>query len=379
MTDAFVFDAVRTPRGKAKDIGALHDQRPIDLAATVMRAVVDRTGIDAAHVDDVVLGCVTQVGDQGANLARIAAVYCGWDAAGGTVNRFCASGLDACNQAAAAVMTGTVHLVVAGGVESMSRVPMFSDRGAWFADPEVAGATRFVHMGVAADLVATRAGLTRDELDAYAVESHHRAAAARDAGRFERSLVPVGDARRDELIRDGASIEAFGALPPAFADQRRPEGVGSIESLHTVATSPGMADGAAAVLIGGAEVALPRRARIVAMATATVDPVIMLTGNVDACRRALGRAGLQARDIDVFEVNESFAAVPLAFARELDVDPARLNPNGGAIAMGHPLGATGAILLGSVVDELARTGGRYGVASICGGAGIATATIVERL
>jgi acetyl-CoA C-acetyltransferase len=384
LTDAFLFDAMRTPRGKARDTGGLHAVRPIELIAALMRALLERNRLEAAAIDDVVLGCVTQTGEQGANLARIAALFAGWDprVPGMTVNRFCASGLDACRIAAGAVMTGSAALVAAGGVESMSRVPLFADAGPWFADPEVARATSYLHMGVAADLLATRAGIDRAALDAYAARSHQRAAAARDAGRFARSMVPIAGLDRDELIRDGTTAEQLGRLPAAFADLEPGRDLGPRDHRHTIGTSPGVCDGASLLLVGsrarGEALGLEPRARIAASASVGGDPVVMLAGNVPATERVLAAAGLRPRDIDLFEVNESFAAVPLHFARSLDIDEARLNPNGGAIALGHPMGATGCLLLATLLDELDRIGGRWGIASICGGAGVATAILVER-
>ena len=395
--EAYILDAVRTPRGKAKETGALHGVRPIELVGGLMKALAARNGLDSSEVDDVVLGCVTATGDQGANIARIAALYAGWSdrVSGGTVNRFCASGLDACGIAAARVTARMDRLIVAGGVESCSRVPMFSDGGAWFGDPDVAAKTGFVHMGVAADLLATRAGLTREQLDAYAARSQARAAMAREMGRFRRSLVPVLDVDglvlldNDELIRPGTTVEALRGMPPGFAGvgakgqdaialSRYPD-LERIEHLHTLGTSPAMADGAALVLIGRSGGPLKPRARISAVANAAVEPVQMLTGNLEATTRALEMAGLEPEDVDLYEVNESFAAVPVQFADELDIDEDKLNANGGAIALGHPLGATGGVLLATLLDELERRDLAIGAVSICGGAGVASAVVIERV
>jgi len=403
MGEAFLFDAVRTPRGKASDRGGLHPVKPVALVARLLEAVVERNHLDPAGVDDVILGCVTAVGDQGANLAKIASLYAGWPASvsGATVNRFCASGLEAVQRAAAAVIAGAADLMVAGGVESMSRVPIFADRGAWFADVEVAQATRYVHMAVAADLIAALEGFGRDDLDLCAAVSHQRALRARDEGRFARSLVavPVGDAvvDRDELPRADASVARMAAIEPTLARAELADvaraGAAVVRAafpelapprpLHHVGSSPQIADGAALVLVGSAEagrrLGLVPRARVAAMANACVDPVVMLTGNVEAAQRACRRAGVGIGDIDLFEVNESFAAVPLHFRRHLEVDDDRLNVNGGAMALGHPLGATGAILVGTALDELERRGGRRALVSICGGAGVAAAVVIERV
>jgi len=401
--DALVFDAVRTPRGKAAPTGALAGVKPVALLARVLDALVARNRFDPSAVEDVIVGCVTQIGDQGANLGKIAALYAGWppSVSGATVNRFCASGVEAVQRAALAVIGGAAELVVAGGVESMSRVPIFADQGAWFADADVARATRYVHMAASADLIAALEGLSREALDAYAATSHLRAARAWREGRFARSIVPVPvDGRtvdRDELVRDDATPERLAALEPmlarpALADVAAasaatiraayPE-LGPIAPRHHVGSAPQTADGAAAVLIGTAEagrrLGLTPRARIAAVGNAAVDPVLMLTGNVDAARRALARADVALAAIDLFEINESFAAIPLHFARALDVDPDRLNVNGGAIALGHPLGATGPILLGTALDELERLGARRALVSVCGGAGVAASLVIERV
>lgn len=392
---AFVYDAVRTPRGRARPDGALADVKPVELVAVLLRELASR-GVDPSVVDDVVLGCSTQVGEQGADIARTAAVWAGWDGVSGrTVNRFCASGLDAVASAAARVIAGFDHLVVAGGVESMSRVPMLSDRGALFTDPEVIERVGWVHMGVAADLVASAHGVTRADCDALAVRSHRRAAAARDAGRFP-SIVPVsvdGNAvTTDEAIRDGVTTEKLAGLPPAFGSfvddaarsvVRRHHADVALEHVHTVATSPAMVDAASAVVVGsreaGEKAGLTPRGRIVMSADHAVDPVMMLTGPATASRKALERVGMKPGDVDRWECNESFAATVLVFQRALDLDEARVNPDGGAIALGHPLGATGGILVGMLLDGLEADDGTVGVATIPGAAGVAQAVVVERI
>ena len=404
-TDVYVYDAIRTPRGKAGK-GSLRDVRPVALLQGLLHALAERNGlvdddgpVKGREVGDLLLGCVTQTGEQGANLARIAALYAGWgDQVGGaTINRFCASGLDALRLAAASVAVGEHGLVVAGGVESMSRVPMFSDDGAWFSDPAVAERTGFVHMGVAADLLATRQGYVREQLDAVAVRSHARAHAAQQEGRFDGSCIPVVDAEgttvldRDELVRPGLTADAMAGLTPAFgtiADSRaralaRYTELPELDAVHHVGVCPGVADGASLVLLGsaaaGERLGRPPRARLLAFATAAVEPVQMLHGNVDGSRAAIARAGLTVSEIDLFEVNESFAAVPLHYAEQMGVSHERLNVNGGAIALGHPLGATGGVLLGMAIDELERRGERTAVVSICGGAGVAVSAVLQRV
>jgi acetyl-CoA C-acetyltransferase len=380
---ALIVDAVRTARGKAKEGGALHGVRPVELVAALLEAIAARNQLDLSRLDDLVLGCVTQVGDQGTNVARTAAAFAGLGRVGGvTINRFCASGLDAIHHAALLIEAGRADLVVAGGVESMSRVPMFADRGALFADPVVAGRAGFVHMGVAADALATRADIPRAELEAWALESHRRAAAAHREGRTARSLVVVAGADRDELFREDLTGDKLARLAPAFADIPRPAAMGAVDPRHTVATSPGMCDGAACLLLASEEAArrldLQPRARIAGGASACVEPLVMLTGNVDATEALLARAGLAASDVDLFELNESFAAVPIHFARHFSISPDRIAPDGGALAVGHPLGATGGYLVTALVDQLDRTGGRRGVASVCGAAGVATALLIDR-
>lgn len=391
--DAFVYDALRTPRGKGSKKGALAEVRPIELVERVLGAFVER-GFDPAWAADLVLGCSTQTGEQGADLAQVAAVYAGLaGVTGATVSRFCCSGLEALRVAAMTAATGNPDLVIAGGVESMSRVPMFADGGAWFADPEVSARTSFVHMGVAADLVATLEGIERPALEAVALESHRRSARAQAEGRFDRSLVPVGELTQDEGVREGLSAEKLATLEPAFAALGAEEGdarclarypeLDAVDHRHTVATSPGLADCAALAVVGsrsaGEARGLTPRARLRAFATYAEEPVKMLTGNVEGARRALKAAGMAASDVDVFEVNESFAVVPVHFQRELAVDPAQLNPNGGALSVGHPLGATGGVLLANALAELERTDGSVALCSVCGGAGVTMTMILERV
>ncbi len=401
MTDAFVFDAIRTPRGKGKKDGSLHEVKPIDLLAGLLRELQRRNDLDTARVDDVVMGVVSPVGEQGSVLPKIAALKAGWDwqAAGVQINRFCASGLEAVNLAAMKVRSGWEDLVVAGGVESMSRVPIGSDGGAWAMDPETNLQTLFVPQGIGADLIATLEGFSRGDVDEFALESQQRAARARDAGYFDRSVVPVRDAlgqvilARDEFIKPHTTLDGLAQLKPSFeqlgamgfdavAQQRYPQ-VERIEHVHHAGNSSGIVDGAAAVLIGseaaGRSLGLAPRARIVAAAVSGADPTIMLTGPMPATRKALAKAGLRIDQIDLFEVNEAFAAVPMKFMKDMGVPAEKVNVNGGAIAMGHPLGATGAMLLGTVIDELHRRGLRYGLVTLCVGGGMGIATIVERV
>jgi acetyl-CoA C-acetyltransferase len=400
MTDALIFDAVRTPRGKGKR-GSLHGVKPVSLAAGVLRALAERTRLDTSAVDDVVFGIVSPVGEQGCDLARIAVLAAGWDerVAGVQLSRFCASGLEAVNLAAAKVASGFEDLVVAGGVESMSRVPMGSDGGAWMADPETNLTTRFVPQGVSADLIATMEGFSRADVDGFALRSQEKAANARDKGYFERSVAPVADRNgrlvlaADETIRSETTLAGLGALKPSFAFpgeigfdavaiDRYPR-VERIEHVHTAGNSSQIADGAAAVLIGSAQagrrLGLRPRARIAACAVVGTEPTIMLTGPAPATRKALDRAGLAVGDIDLFEVNEAFAAVALKYIRDLGIEEERVNVNGGAIALGHPLGATGAMILGTLLDELERRDLHRGVATLCVGGGMGIATIIERV
>ncbi len=401
MADAYLYDHVRTPRGKGRKGGGLVQASPVWLLRTLLHALQRRNGLDTALVDDVVLGCVTPVGEQGADIARTAVLDAEWaqTAAGVTLSRFCASGLESVNLAAAKVMSGWEDLVVAGGVESMSRWPMGSDGGAWVMDPRVNQKTGFVPQGIGADLLATLEGFGRAELDAYALRSHRRAAAARAEGRFARSIVPVQDIAgltllaEDETIRPDATLEALGQLEPSFAAigamgfdataLRKYTTVEKIDHVHHAGNSSGIVDGAALMLVGNAEggrkAGLEPRARVRAAAVIGSEPTIMLTGPTAACRKVLARAGMAPRDIDLWEVNEAFAAVPMKTARDLGVDPERVNVNGGAIAMGHPLGATGCIVLGTLLDELARRDLATGLATLCVGGGMGIATIIERV
>jgi len=400
-TEAFIYDAVRTPRGKGKKDGSLHEVKPVNLLAGVLADLQKRNGFDTAAVDDVVMGVVSPVGEQGAVIAKVAALKAGWDfrASGVQINRFCASGLEAVNLAAQKVRSGWEELVVAGGVESMSRVPIGADGGAWAQDPETNSATLFVPQGIGADLIATLEGFSRADVDAFALESQQRAARARAAGYFAGSIVPVKDflgqtiLGEDEFIKPQTTLEGLASLKPAFdqlgamgfdavALQRYPQ-VARIQHVHHAGNSSGIVDGAAAVLVGseaaGKTHGLKPRARIVAAALSGADPTIMLTGPMPATRKALTKAGLTVDQIDLFEVNEAFAAVVMRFMKEMKVPHDKVNVNGGAIAMGHPLGATGAMILGTLVDELHRRKLRYGLATLCVGGGMGIATIVERV
>ncbi|WP_435201589.1 acetyl-CoA C-acetyltransferase [Janibacter sp. GS2] len=400
---AVIYDALRTPRGKGKSSGSLHEVKPIDLTVGLLDAVRERNpGLDAARIDDLVMGIVTPVGDQGAVLPRIAALKAGYPepVAGVQLNRFCGSGLESINQVAARVRSGFEDLFLAGGVESMSRVPMASDGGAWAMDPATALETGFVPQGIGADLIATLEGYDRAEVDRFAAQSHQRAAAAWDNGYFDRSVVPVKDANgitilaRDETIRAGTSADALSGLKPSFAGIGEQGGfdfvatekyhsVDQINHVHHAGNSSGIVDGAALMLIGnervGQEMGLTPRARIVSTGVVGSEPTIMLTGPAPACRKALDRAGMTAKDIDLVEINEAFAAVALKLMREMGWNEEQTNVNGGAIAMGHPLGATGAMILGTLVDELERRDLERGIATLCIGGGMGIATIVERV
>ncbi|TNF37301.1 MAG: acetyl-CoA C-acetyltransferase [Deltaproteobacteria bacterium] len=401
MGEAYIFDAVRTPRGKGRSSGSLYTVRPVELLATALRAIRDRNALDTAHVDDVVAGCVTQTGDQGSCIARYGALTAGYDldAAGLTLNRFCGSGLEAINHAAAMVASGYADLIVAGGVESMSRVKMGSDGGAVW-DPATQWQIGSVPQGISADLLATLYGITREQVDAFALASQRKASAARDAGHFARSIVPVRDdighllLDHDELIRADTTLEGLAGLKPAFEmlgkafgfdelTRRAYPQVEAIEHIHHAGNSSGIVDGAAAVLIGspekGRELGLTPRARIRGIGISGEEPMLMLTGPIPSTRKALERAGMSIGDVDLIEVNEAFAAVPMAFMREYDVDPAKVNVDGGAIAMGHPLGATGAMLLGTVLDALERRDLATGLVTLCIGGGMGIATIIERV
>ncbi len=401
MTEAFVFDAVRTPRGKGKKDGSLHEVKPVDLLAGTLEALRARHDFDTATVDDVVMGVVSPIGEQGSVIAKVAALKAGWDwqCAGVQLNRFCASGLEAVNLAAQKVRSGWEDLVVAGGVESMSRVPIGSDGGAWAQDPETNSATAFVPQGIGADLIATLDGFTREDVDAFALESQKRAARAREGGFFAGSVVPVKDfldqtiLDQDEFIKPRTTMEGLAALKPAFeqlgamgfdqvAIARYPQ-VERINHVHHAGNSSGIVDGAAAILIGSEAAGkihnLKPRARIVAAALSGADPTIMLTGPMPAARKALAKAGMTVDQIDLFEVNEAFAAVPMRFMKEMGVPHDKVNVNGGAIAMGHPLGATGAMILNTLIDELHRRKLKYGLATLCVGGGMGIATVVERI
>ncbi len=401
MTDAWIFDAVRTPRGKGKPDGALYSVKPVDLAAGLLRSLRARNDLDTAQVDDILLGCVTPVGDQGADIAKTAALVAGWDerVAGVQLNRFCASGLEAVNMAAMKVRSGFEDLVVAGGVESMSRVPMGSDGGAWALDPATNLACQFVPQGIGADLIATLEGFSREDVDAFALRSQQKAAQARRDNLFERTLVPVTDQNglvlldHDEFIRPDTSLEGLGKLKPSFEMMgqmgfdatalRKYSQVERINHVHTPGNSSGIVDGAALMLVGseakGRQLGLTPRGRIIATAVTGSDPTIMLTGPAPATRKALAKSGLSIDDIDLFEVNEAFASVVLKFMKELRVPEEKVNVNGGAIAMGHPLGATGCIILATLLDELERRQLRYGLATLCVGGGMGIATIIERV
>jgi acetyl-CoA C-acetyltransferase len=405
MTDApqaIVYDAIRTPRGKGKKDGSLHEVKPVDLVVTLLDELRKRNdGFDPAWVDDVVLGVVSPLGDQGGDIAKTAALKAGYPetTAGVQLNRFCASGLEAVNQAAARVRSGWEELILAGGVESMSRVPMGSDGGAWAADPATALDTSFVPQGIGADLIATLEGFSRQDVDGYAAESQARAAKAQANGCFDGSVVPVRDLNgltvleKDELIRPGTTVESLAALKPSFAFHgdlgfdsvalEKYHWVERIDHVHHAGNSSGIVDGAALVAVGseraGAELGLRPRARIVSAAVSGADPTIMLTGPAPAARKALAKAGLTVGDIDLWEMNEAFAAVALRFMRDLELSPEVVNVNGGAIAMGHPLGATGAMILGTLIDELERRDLRRGLATLCVGGGMGIATIVERI
>ncbi|AUY52381.1 acetyl-CoA C-acetyltransferase [Streptomyces sp. CB01881] len=402
-TEAYVYDAIRTPRGRGKATGSLHGTKPIDLVVGLIHELRRRfPDLDPAAVDDIVLGVVSPIGDQGSDIARIAAIAAGLPdtVAGVQENRFCASGLEAVNLAAAKVRSGWEDLILAGGVESMSRVKMGSDGGAWAMDPMTSYETNFVPQGIGADLIATIEGLSRTDVDAFAAESQARAAKAQADGLFDRSVVPVLDRNglvvleRDEFIRPGTTVETLAGLKPSFAAIGDAGGfdavalqkyhwVEAIDHVHHAGNSSGIVDGAALVAIGNREVGerygLRPRARIVSAAVSGSEPTIMLTGPAPATRKALAKAGLTAADIDLVEINEAFAAVALRFIRELGFRHDQVNVNGGAIALGHPLGATGAMLLGTVIDELERRDLRYGLVTLCVGGGMGIATIVERI
>lgn len=400
-TEAYIFDAVRTPRGRGKKDGSLHSVKPITLLTTVLNALQQRNNLDTAHVDDIVLGCVTAVGDQGADIAKTAALAADWDekVSGVTLNRFCASGLEAVNLAAMKVRSGWEDLIVAGGVESMSRIPMGSDGGAWAMDPHTNMHTGFMPQGIGADLIATIDGFSREDVDGFAVKSQQKAANAWEKGYFAKSIVPVTDQNgvvildRDEHVRANTTIESLSGLRPSFqmmgemgfnnVAREKYHYIETINHVHHAGNSSGMVDGATAILIGseakGKALGLKPRARIVATAVTSTDPTIMLTGPAPATRKALEKAGMTTDQIDLFEVNEAFASVVMRFQKELSVPDEKVNVNGGAIAMGHPLGATGAMIVGTLLDELERRDLRFGLATLCVGGGMGIATIIERV
>ncbi|MCM2364222.1 acetyl-CoA C-acetyltransferase [Pseudomonas sp. SR18] len=401
MTQALIFDAIRTPRGKGKADGALHSVKPVNLVAGLLTALAQRSDLDTQQVDDIVLGCVTPVGDQGADIAKTAALVADWavSVAGVQVNRFCASGLEVVNLGAMKVRSGFEDLVVVGGVESMSRVPMGSDGGAWVLDPQTNLHSHFTPQGIGADLIATLEGFSREDVDTFALQSQQKAARASADGSFSKSLIAVQDQNgivllgHDEFIRGDSTLEGLGKLKPSFEMMgqmgfdatalRVYSQVERINHVHTPGNSSGIVDGAALMLIGseakGRELGLQPRARIVATAVTSTDPTIMLTGPAPATRKALAKAGLRVEDIDLFEVNEAFASVVLKFIKDMGIDAARVNVNGGSIAMGHPLGATGCAILGTLLDELEVRQQRYGLATLCVGGGMGIATIIERL
>ena len=401
--EAYIYDAVRSPRGRGKPDGALHEITPIDLASQILRSVPERTGIDTTDIDDVILGCVTPVAEQGADIARVAVLNSDYaeTVPGVQINRFCASGLEAVNMAAAKVASGEANFAIGGGVESMSRIPMASDGGAWATDPAVAYKTYFAPQGIGADLIATKFGFSRADCDAYAVESQKRAKKAWDEGRFARSILPVRDVMgevvldHDEHMRPDADMQSLGALKPSFkamgeempgfdavALMKYPE-VEKIDHVHHAGNSSGIVDGSAAVLIGnkamGEKYGLKPRARIRAMGSIGSEPMIMLTGPESVATKLLERSGMSTSDIDLWELNEAFASVVLRYMQAMGLDHSQINVNGGAIAMGHPLGATGAMVLGTALDELERSGKGTALINLCVGAGMGTGTIIERI
>ena len=402
MADAFIYDAVRTPRGKGKSSGALHEITSLQLATQALRAIKDRNGMkDTAKVDDVIFGCVTPIGEQGSDIARIAVLNADYSetTAGVQVDRFCASGLEACNIAAAKVMTGEADMAIGGGVEAMSRVPMGSNGGAWASNPEIAMKSYFAPQGIGADLIATKYGFSRDDVDAYAVESQKRAAKAWKEGRFSKSVIPVKDQlgvtilAHDETVRGDTTMQTLAALNPSFEQmgamafddvvkQRYPE-VEKINHVHHAGNSSGIVDGASAVLIGnkqsGDELGLKPRAKIRGFASIGSEPSIMLTGPSLVTQKLLKKLGMEVGDIDLYELNEAFASVVLRMMQHLDIPHEKMNVNGGAIAMGHPLGATGGMILGTMVDELERSDKTTALITLCVGAGMGTAMVIERV
>ena len=401
MADAYIFDAVRTPRGKGKNTGSLHEITALSLARQTLEAIRDRNDLDTSKVDDVILGCVAPVGEQGSDIARTAVLAADYaeTTAGVQVDRFCASGLEACNIAAAKVMTGEADMAIGGGVEAMSRVPMGSNGGAWPVDPSVAIKTYFAPQGVSADLIATKYGFSRDDVDAYAVESQKRAAQSWKEGRFNKSIVPVKDQMgaiildHDETVRGSTDMQSLASLNPSFSglggmgfdkvvQQRYPE-VEKMNHVHHAGNSSGIVDGASAVLFGtkemGEALGLKPRARIKGFASIGSEPAIMLTGPAPVTEKLLKKLGMSVSDIDLYELNEAFAAVVLRYMQALNIPHDKINVNGGAIAMGHPLGATGAMILGTMVDELERSDKETALVTLCVGAGMGTATVIERV
>ncbi|SCZ20746.1 MULTISPECIES: acetyl-CoA C-acetyltransferase [unclassified Pseudomonas] len=397
----FIYDAVRTPRGKGKKDGALYSVKPVHMAAGLLTELQQRYDLDTSRVDDVVLGCGQPVGEQGGDVAKCVVQYAGWDESvpGVQIDRFCASGLEAVNQAASRIASGWEDLIVAGGVESMSRLPMGAAGQAWIQDPEIAFKLQSVPQGIGADLLAALDGYSREDVDRFALVSQQRAAHARDSGYFDRSVVPVRDLNglvvleRDEFIKPATTLEALSQLKPSFAAMgklgysdvalRKYPQVARIEPIHTAGNSSGIVDGASATLLGseriGQQLGLTPRGRIVATAVLSTEPTLMLAGPGPAAKKALAKAGLSVQDIDLFEINEAFASVVLRFMRDLDISPEVTNVNGGAIALGHPIGATGAMLVGTVLDELERRNLKRGLIALCVGGGMGIATIIERL
>jgi acetyl-CoA C-acetyltransferase len=402
MTEAFIYDHVRTPRGRGKSDGSLHEVTALELARQSLVAVRERNDLDPILVEDVILGCVDPVGEAGGNIARSAAIAAdyGKEVPGIQINRFCSSGLEAVNFAAAQVMAGAKDLAIGGGVESMSRVGIGASGGAWPADPSIAIKSYFMPQGVSADLIATKYGFSRDDVDQYAVESQQRAAKAWEAGHFKKSVVPVEDVNgltildKDEHMRPSTDMQSLGQLKPSFVQmgemagfdavgiQAHPE-IEFVNHVHHAGNSSGIVDGAAAVLVGskegGSRAGVKPRAKIRAFASIGSDPALMLTGPIDVTELVLKKSGMKIEDLDVIEVNEAFAAVVLRFLQHFKLDRSRVNVNGGAIAMGHPLGATGAMILGTALDELERTGKSTALVTLCIGAGMGTATIIERV
>ncbi|MFN7178144.1 acetyl-CoA C-acetyltransferase [Hyphomonas sp.] len=401
MPEAYIYDAVRTPRGKGKSSGALHEITALSLGTQVLQAIRDRNNLDTSKVDDVVFGCVSPVGEQGGDIARIAVLNADYaeTTAGVQVDRFCASGLEACNMAASKVITGEADMAIGGGVESMSRVPMGAAGGAWSTDPQIALKSYFTPQGIGADTIATKYGFSRDDVDAFAVESQRRAAQAWKEGRFKNSIVPVRDQMggvrlaHDEFMRPDTTMQSLAALDPSFAGmgamgfdevikQRYPE-LEKINHVHHAGNSSGIVDGASAVLFGSKEMGeamgLKPRARVRAMASIGSEPGIMLTGPTYVTQKVLKKAGMDVKDIDIYELNEAFASVVMLMMKLLNIPHEKMNVNGGAIAMGHPLGATGGMILGTVLDELERSDKETGLITLCVGAGMGTATIIERV